>query len=177
MKQLVCALAAVLALAACSSATSKSKAKPKTATPAACTMTTPAPKVAKVAGNAHDYTLTSSLDGARIRFHWFPIATSAPVILMGPGWGEAGAEEKGGTGLFGDSPVTSLKKAKGQPRKDALTRIESTPVWGVLIMKAVVAPLEAPSLRNPRAVGMTPQEQRGSGTPIREARVTLLRSG
>ena len=46
------------------------------------------------------------------------------------------------------TPVTkaaiSLKIANGQPRKAAVTRIESTPVCGVLIMKEVAAPGEAP---------------------------------
>ena len=110
------AFACVLLVGACSSS-SHTTAKKTAATPAetdaaykppACTPTPAAVTVAKVAGSEHDYTLTS-FDDSKIRLHWFPIAGPAPVILMGPGWGEAGAEEKSGTGLFGDSPVTSLK--------------------------------------------------------------------
>ncbi len=77
------------------------------------------------------------------------------------------------------SPVTAaaatLKIAKGQPRKDALTRIESTPVCGVLIRKPTVAPLLAPSLRRPSPAGITPQEHSGSGTPSRTALSTPKR--
>jgi hypothetical protein len=55
--------------------------------------------------------------------------------------------------------------------------MESTPVCGVLIMKEVVAPGDAPALRKPSAVGMTPQEHSGSGTPSSDARTVLARSG
>ncbi len=47
--------------------------------------------------------------------------------------------------------------------------IESTPVSGVDIMNAVVAPLLAPCLRRPIETGTTPQEQMGKGIPIRDA--------
>ena len=40
---------------------------------------------------------------------------------------------------------------------------------------AVVAPFEAPSFRSDMAVGITPQEQRGSGTPRSAAQMTLLK--
>ena len=46
--------------------------------------------------------------------------------------------------------------------------IESIPVCGVDIRNAVVAPFEAPSLRNDIAVGITPQEQSGRGIPSDE---------
>ena len=49
----------------------------------------------------------------------------------------------------------------------------STPVWGVAMRKAVVAPFEAPSLRSDMAVGITPQEQRGRGIPNNVAFTTL----
>src|SRR5262245_55901635 len=111
MKQVVCALTLVVVFAACSSSGSKNTTPPTTAAPAVCTNpNASAPKVTKVPDVAHDYTLTS-FDGSRIRFHWFPIAKEAPVVLMGPGWGESGAEENSGTGLFGDSPVKSLETA------------------------------------------------------------------
>lgn len=47
--------------------------------------------------------------------------------------------------------------------------IESTPVSGVDIMNAVVAPLLAPCLRSPIDTGTTPQEHMGSGIPINDA--------
>ena len=50
--------------------------------------------------------------------------------------------------------------------------MESTPVWGVAIRKAVVAPREAPSFRRDMAVGSTPHEQSGSGMPSRVALMT-----
>lgn len=46
-----------------------------------------------------------------------------------------------------------------------VTVMESTPVSGVAIRKAVVAPLLAPCSRRPAAAGITPQEHKGSGTP------------
>ena len=60
-------------------------------------------------GVAHDYTMTS-FDGTRIRFHWYPLDHEAPTILMGPGWGSAGATESSGTGLFGDTPIGDLQR-------------------------------------------------------------------
>ena len=67
------------------------------------------------------------------------------------------------------TPVTAaaatLNRAKGQPRKLALTRIESTPVCGVLMRKPIAEPLLAPVRRRPMPAGITPHEQRGSGTP------------
>ena len=47
--------------------------------------------------------------------------------------------------------------------------IESTPVSGVDIMNAVVAPLLAPCFRRPIETGTTPQEHMGSGMPISDA--------
>ena len=61
--------------------------------------------------------------------------------------------------------LATLKSANGQPRNEALTRIESTPVCGVLIRKATVAPLDAPLCLRLRPTGITAQEQRGNGTP------------
>jgi ABC-2 type transport system ATP-binding protein len=52
----------------------------------------------------------TSFDGTEIRLHWFPIGHRAPVVLMGPGWGQAGATDTGGTGLFGDAPVSTLQR-------------------------------------------------------------------
>jgi ABC-2 type transport system ATP-binding protein len=109
--------AAVLALGACSSdsSTAKDDGTPSTSTSArpayarpACNRSRPAPPtVTPVAGVDHDFTMTS-FDGAQIRLHWYPLATEAPTVLMGPGWGEAGATENSGTGLFGDSPIGEL---------------------------------------------------------------------
>jgi ABC-2 type transport system ATP-binding protein len=106
---------AVLALGACSSDSSTPKGgatKPAAVTAAysrpACHPARPAPPtVVPVAGVDHDFTMTS-FDGAEIRLHWFPLDHEAPTVLMGPGWGEAGATETSGTGLFGDSPIAEL---------------------------------------------------------------------
>jgi len=48
-------------------------------------------------------------------------------------------------------------------------RIESTPVCGVEIKKEVVALLPAPFLLSEIPVGMTPQEHKGKGIPIKAA--------
>jgi hypothetical protein len=53
--------------------------------------------------------------------------------------------------------------------------IESTPICGVEIIKATVAPREAPSFLNDIAVGMTPQEHKGNGIPINPANKTDLK--
>jgi ABC-2 type transport system ATP-binding protein len=111
--------AVVLALGACSSdsstpASSGTTADTGAATAAyrapACHISRPAPPtVTPVAGADHDFTMTS-FDGSQIRLHWFPLDRSAPTVLMGPGWGEAGATETSGTGLFGDSPIGELQR-------------------------------------------------------------------
>jgi hypothetical protein len=59
----------------------------------------------------------------------------------------------------------------------AVRAIESTPVSGVLTRNDVVAPGEAPSLLRDIAAGITPQEQRGSGTPRRAALAELAAPG
>jgi ABC-2 type transport system ATP-binding protein len=106
-----------LALGACSSDSStpasakKSPVRTTAYTRPACHPNRPAPpKVVPVAGVDHDFTMTS-FDGAEIRLHWFPLDHEAPTVLMGPGWGEAGATETSGTGLFGDAPVATLHQA------------------------------------------------------------------
>ena len=43
--------------------------------------------------------------------------------------------------------------------------MESTPVCGVDTRKDTTEPLEAPSRRKDMAVGITPHEHKGSGTP------------
>jgi hypothetical protein len=57
------------------------------------------------------------------------------------------------------------------------SNIESIPVSGVEIRNASVAPLDAPFLRSDIAVGRTPHEQSGSGTPKSAARNTDLKPG
>lgn len=47
--------------------------------------------------------------------------------------------------------------------------MESTPVWGVDIKNELVAPLEAPFLKNEMPVGITPHEHKGMGIPNNEA--------
>ena len=51
--------------------------------------------------------------------------------------------------------------------------MESIPVCGVAMRNDVTAPFYAPSRRSDMAVGITPQEQRGRGTPKRAALTTL----
>src|SRR5690554_8192812 len=51
--------------------------------------------------------------------------------------------------------------------------MESMPMPGVPIRKAVVGPREAPARCRARAVGMALQEQSGSGAPMMAARATL----
>lgn len=46
-----------------------------------------------------------------------------------------------------------------------MTRIESTPVWGVDSKNAVVAPLLAPCFFSEAATGITLQEHKGRGIP------------
>ena len=47
--------------------------------------------------------------------------------------------------------------------------MESTPVCGVAMRNDATAPFDAPSLRSDIAVGMTPHEHSGNGTPSRAA--------
>ena len=114
------AVALALVLAACASSSSSSATEPRkpraasagagASSPPACRRSRPAPpSVTPVAGVDHDFTMTS-FDGSRIRLHWYPVDRAAPVVMMGPGWGEAGATEKSGTGLFGDSPIGELQQ-------------------------------------------------------------------
>jgi hypothetical protein len=50
----------------------------------------------------------------------------------------------------------------------------STPVWGVEIKNEVVAAVDAPLRRNDMAVGSTPHEHSGKGTPINAAFIASL---
>ena len=50
--------------------------------------------------------------------------------------------------------------------------IESMPVCGVQTRNDATAPFDAPSLRMPMAVGITPHEHSGSGMPMIVARST-----
>ena len=117
----VLSLSVALVLTACSSSTSPRTAKlTKTSTkaglattvrysPPKCRETRPAPPaVVSLSSVQHDYVMTS-FDQTEIRFHWYPLEHAAPTVLMGPGWGEAGATETSGTGLFGDSPIKALQ--------------------------------------------------------------------
>ena len=54
--------------------------------------------------------------------------------------------------------------AKGNPNKEYVAIIESTPVCGVAIKKEITEPFDAPSLYNAIAAGTTPQEHNGNGT-------------
>jgi ABC-2 type transport system ATP-binding protein len=71
------------------------------------------PSVEPVDDIEGDHTLTS-FDGTEIRIHWYPareVDGPAPTLLEGPGWGIAGATDTGGSGLFGDLSVGSLRDA------------------------------------------------------------------
>ena len=76
-------------------------------------------------------------------------------------------------------PVTTaaatLSTAKGQPKKLALTKMESTPVWGVAVTNPTADPRDAPSLCSPMPAGITPHEQSGMGTPSNTAFTTPRR--
>ena len=50
--------------------------------------------------------------------------------------------------------------------------MESMPVCGVAMRNDATAPFDAPSFFSPTAVGMTPHEQSGSGTPSKAAHST-----
>lgn len=72
-----------------------------------------APKVTSVPEVATDRTMTS-FDGTEIRFHWFPtdktVDGKAPVVLMGPGWGQPGDTSTKGLPLFGALGIPSLNE-------------------------------------------------------------------
>jgi ABC-2 type transport system ATP-binding protein len=64
-----------------------------------------------VAGVPSDWTITS-FDGTKIRAHWFPAPGAnashpEPTVLMGPGWGSAGATKDSPT-LLGSMSITGL---------------------------------------------------------------------
>lgn len=82
--------------------------------PPECAIERPAaPGSVAVDDTPGDHTVTS-FDGTELRVHWYPSggATAAaphPTLLMGPGWGSPGATADGGSGLFGDLAVSSLR--------------------------------------------------------------------
>ena len=67
--------------------------------------------------------------------------------------------------------------AKAGPSSDHVAAMLSTPVWGVEIRNADVADLDAPLRCMATAVGNTPQEHSGSGTPISDALTTDFHPG
>ena len=52
----------------------------------------------------------TSFDGAEIRLHWFPLDHEAPTVLMGPGWGEAGAPRRAAPGSSATRRSPSLQR-------------------------------------------------------------------
>lgn len=72
-----------------------------------------APEVVPVADVDSDHTMTS-FDGTEIRFHWFPTDDTgddgAPVVLMGPGWGQPGDTSMEGLPLFGALSIPGLNE-------------------------------------------------------------------
>ena len=65
--------------------------------------------------------------------------------------------------------ATGRIMANPNPRTEKVASIESIPVCGVAIRNEATAPLEARSFLSPIAVGITPQEQSGSGIPTKAA--------
>jgi ABC-2 type transport system ATP-binding protein len=68
-----------------------------------------------VPGVASDYSITS-FDGTVIRAHWFPLpslaaGTTAPTVLMGPGWGSAGDTNVDAVGILGQFSIATLRNA------------------------------------------------------------------
>ena len=116
----VAALAAVAlsatALTACSPGSSNQASSPTSSTGCAAPSDYDSVPAQKIAGPASEYNLTS-YDGTLIRLHWFPLSvrsgtsTTAPTVLMGPGWGESGSTDTSSSGLFGSLDIASLWKA------------------------------------------------------------------
>jgi ABC-2 type transport system ATP-binding protein len=69
---------------------------------------------APVPGVASDRVITS-VDGAQIHVHWFPVpsppAHGAPTILMGPGWGSGGDTNTTASGSQGIVSIKDLRDA------------------------------------------------------------------
>lgn len=62
-----------------------------------------------------DWNVTS-FDGTVIRAHWFPLVaadsgTTAPTVLMGPGWGSAGDTDVNSIGILGVVNIATLRAA------------------------------------------------------------------
>jgi len=62
-----------------------------------------------------------------------------------------------------------LTIVKTGPSREYVTKMLSIPVCGVEMRNATVGPLRAPCLCRDIETGMTPHEQRGSGTPKKDA--------
>ena len=71
--------------------------------------------------------------------------------------------------------VSARISAALQPSMLAVTIALSTPICGVAMKNAPVAPLPAPSSRKAVAMGITPQEQTGNGIPTRTALSTAVK--
>ena len=69
--------------------------------------------------------------------------------------------------------TTGRTTANTGPIIASVAKIESSPEVGVDTKNDMVAPLDAPSLLNQLEIGITPQEQKGSGIPARAALNTL----
>jgi hypothetical protein len=70
------------------------------------------------------------------------------------------------------SAATGRTTAKPKPIREKVARMESIPVCGVAIRNEAIAPFEAFSFLSPIAVGITPHEQSGRGTPSNAAQRT-----
>ena len=87
-----------------------------TTAPRECAPPTTPPVVATpVPDIASDYSI-ASFDGTVIRAHWFPLpsltaGTTAPTILMGPGWGSPGDTKVDSVGILGEFSIATLRNA------------------------------------------------------------------
>jgi hypothetical protein len=72
-----------------------------------------------------------------------------------------------------DTAAIGLIIAIKGPSRTYDTDTESTPVSGVDTRNAVVALFEPPALLSPTAAGITPQEHKGIGAPIKAAFIVV----
>jgi ABC-2 type transport system ATP-binding protein len=119
---LVAALLAAAAFGACSSdgdgestptSSSTSGTSTTTTAPIECGPSEATPPVVEAVPDVPDDWTLVSFDDSRLRLHWYPAdsAGPSPTLLQGPGWGFGGATATGGSGLFGDLSIASLRDA------------------------------------------------------------------
>jgi ABC-2 type transport system ATP-binding protein len=112
----------LITLAAACSSTKHSASTPPSTTgnaiaakaPACKPVASAAVEATAVSGVPSDHVITS-LGGAQIHVHWFPIAkppaSGAPTVLMGPGWGSGGSTDTTASGAQGFMTIKDLRDA------------------------------------------------------------------